>query len=66
MSSDSVKFDLEEIVYLRTDDEAKGMVTGIIYRPNGTMYIVAWGTENEQHHYACELTRDKAFSETKT
>lgn len=64
MNTDAVKFDLEEIVYLRIDPEATGIVTGIIYRPTGTMYMVTWGISNEQHHYACELTREKTFVAT--
>jgi hypothetical protein len=64
MNNDTVKFTLEEIVYLKIDEDAKGIVTGIIYRPTGTMYMVTWGMGNEQHHYACELTTEKPFVES--
>jgi hypothetical protein len=63
MNMDSVKFELEEIVFLRIDEESKGIVTGIIFRPTGIMYMVTWGISNEQHHYEGELTREKSFSE---
>lgn len=63
MSSDSVSFQLGEIVYFRVDDEKKGIVTGIVYRPDGVAYMVTWNDGNEQTHFACELTQERTFSE---
>lgn len=65
MSTDSVKFELESVVYFRTDEDAKGVITGIMYRPTGTQYFVTWSAGIEHCHYACELTTEKPFAETK-
>lgn len=65
MSSDSVNFQLGEIVYFKVDDEKKGVITGIVYRPDGVAYMVTWNDCNEQTHFSCELTTEKAFSENK-
>ncbi len=63
MNNDTVKFALEEIVYLRIDEDAKGIITGILYTPIGVMYMVTWGIGNEQRHYASEITNEKPFAE---
>lgn len=65
MSNDFVNFRLGEIVYFKVDDDKKGVVTGILYRPDGVAYMVTWNDCNEQAHFACELTIEKTFSETK-
>lgn len=65
MSTDSVKYTLGEIVYFRVDEEKKGIVTGILYRPDGVAYMVTWNDASEQTHFACELTTERPFVETK-
>jgi hypothetical protein len=40
---------------------APGMVTGIIARPTGVMYLVVWAdTREEVQHYGIELESDNA------
>jgi len=60
---DLVKFQLGETVYLVLSTEKPGMVTGILFRPNGVSYLVTWadGIE-EKYHFDIELTREKAFA----
>lgn len=59
---DKVEYELGEIVNYRVDDEQTGVVTGILYRPDGVAYMVTWDDKNEQAHFACELTKQKSFS----
>lgn len=63
MGSDIVKFKLGEVVHLVVDDECIGMITGIVYRPNGISYMVTWRDAGEATHFTCELTTEKTFSE---
>ena len=54
---------LETIVYLKTNSEYKGMVTGHVIRPQGGFaYLVTWGEDGvEQQHWECELTDTRSF-----
>lgn len=60
--TDTVKFQLGDIVYLRLSPEETGMVTGVLFRPHGHLYYVMWCDEkSETVHYEMELTADKEF-----
>ncbi len=53
------EFDLEDIVYLKTDkDQQERIVTCIKISPNGLTYILSYGV-NEQTHFACEISKEK-------
>ncbi len=56
MKSDAVKFSLGQKVTASVNPEKRGMITGILFRVNGHVYLVTWG-ENlaEQYHYEMEL-----------
>ena len=41
---DTVSFTLGQVVYLKTKTEHAGMVTGILFRPNGHSYLVTWSS----------------------
>ena len=52
------KFDIGEIVYLKTDQEQKArIVIGIQIRPTGILYILQLCT-NETYHYDIEIQKD--------
>ena len=52
------KYKLGEPVYLTTDpDQIERIVTGIIHRPHGIVYIVAL-VGAETYHYDIELSRE--------
>lgn len=56
-------FELGELVYLRVGDEdARGIVTGIVLRPHGCTFYVSWGNRTETEHYACELSREPRYA----
>jgi hypothetical protein len=59
---DQVEFELGEIVFRKTEPEISGMVTGILFRPNGIMYYCKFSTEDENQFYNVELIRDKVTS----
>lgn len=66
---DCVEFALEERVYLRcggaaSEAEEGGLITGIIFRPGGHLFEVAWGLRC-QSHYAFELARERQFAAAK-
>ena len=62
MSTDSLLFSLGQTVYLKIDTEETGMITGILFRPNGPTYAVTWASNlEESFHYDIELTTDKAY-----
>ena len=57
-------FLLASTVYLRINTEARrGMVTGHVFRPGGVIqYLITWDEPaEEQEHWACELTDEKAY-----
>lgn len=59
---DTVKFALGEIVYLKVKTEEAGMVTGLLFRQTGIVYMVTWPDRNEQYHHEMELTAEKTYS----
>lgn len=60
---DTVKFQFEDVVYRKVEPSVAGMVTGILFRPHGVVYLVAWATGGEDERYDIELTKDKSFGE---
>jgi hypothetical protein len=55
------KFNLEDIVFLITDDEQKTrIVSGILIRPNGILYSLQYCT-TESWHYDFEIEREKNY-----
>ncbi len=59
---DTVKHALGDVVYLKVNAECSGMVTGILFRPQGVRYFITWGNANETSHYDIELTNEKVFA----
>ena len=60
---DTVSFTLGQVVYLKTKTEHGGMVTGILFRPNGHSYLVTWSHDfTERYHFEVELTAEKTFT----
>lgn len=57
------EYDLGDVVYLRVRNEAiKGLVTGLIVRPGGVVYLVVWGQDGRENaHYAMELHDQPEF-----
>lgn len=53
------KYDLGELVYLKTDpDQNARMIVCINISPNGTSYTLGFnGTES--YHYECEFNKEK-------
>lgn len=52
-------FDIEDIVYLRTDPEQlERLVTGINLRKSGVMYLLSCGT-NDSLHYGFEIAKER-------
>ena len=58
---DQVKFNFGEVVYRKVNPEATGVVTGIVFRPTGTAYLVTWGDGEETPCYDFELTTERSF-----
>lgn len=58
-----VRFPFDTTVYHKMDPEVGGLVTGILLRPEGILYLVAWGNDigNEGQHFAMELTDEQSF-----
>lgn len=57
--------DIEDLVYLKVDTTARGMVTGIVIRPRGHyVYLVTWADHEESVHHEGELTDEKGFEVT--
>jgi hypothetical protein len=57
----NVDFDIGDIVYLKTDiDQYQRMVTGIVIRPSGIVYILAIA-EMESDHFAFEISKEKVY-----
>ena len=59
---DTVKFNLGDTVYMKIKTEDAGMITGILFRQNGPIYLVTWPDRNEQYHAEMELTTDKEYT----
>lgn len=55
-----INFEIGETVWLKTSADAKGIITGIIIRPNSALsYFVSWNSFEEIIHYEFELTNEK-------
>jgi hypothetical protein len=53
------KFRLGDVVYHKLcKDKWPGIVTGLLVRPTGTHFFVAWGDNTESQHYDLELTAE--------
>jgi len=58
-----IAFSIGQIVYLKIKAEVPGMVTGILVRPTGPLFLVTWSSDmTERYHYAVELTAEKSFA----
>lgn len=57
-SPDTLRFALGQRVWFALNDENEGMITGILFRPNGVIYMVVWQDMDETEHYEFELTAD--------
>jgi hypothetical protein len=59
---DNVTMAIGETVYLKLKTDHCGMVTGILFRPNGVTYYVTWAHDfTERGHYECEITKEKSY-----
>lgn len=56
-------YDIGDIVYHRLQPEAKGMVTGILFRPGRHFYLVTWDSLDEKEAYDVELSDERCFGE---
>lgn len=59
---DTLKYSIGEVVYLKInpDPEERGLITGIVFRPNSFMYLVSF-KEEERGCYELELTSEPSF-----
>lgn len=56
MNADAVKFELGDTVEFAVGDEKVGIVTGILFRSSGVLYMVTWAEDlNEVPHFDIEL-----------
>jgi len=60
---DGVKFTIEQMVFHKANPSVRGMITGILFRPDVILYCVAWPDMDEKEHYACELTTEHNYTE---
>ena len=60
---DTLGFHLGETVYLRVNTDQVGMITGIVFRPNGIAYYATFADGQERTHFECELTTEKTYHE---
>ena len=60
MTNDVVQYKFGDVVCHKTNTEDTGIVTGIVYRPNGgVQYLVTWEDKEEGTHYDIELCEPK-------
>ncbi len=59
MQPDTPRFNYGSLVYHRTSGEDAGVITGLLYRPSGMLYEVAWGHCSTDLHHECELTLEQ-------
>lgn len=65
MTTDTLTYALGQTVYLKLKPDIAGMVTGILFRPYGHMYLVTWSSDiSERYHFDLELTKEKSFAAT--
>lgn len=60
--SDTVKFSIGQRVYHLCAKENVGIVTGILFRPHGVIYLVTWSDVTERYHFEIELSAEQQFS----
>jgi len=65
MNTDNVVYNLGQVVYSVVSPETVGVVTGILFRPDGISYQVTWGDFEERSHYDCELTPEANYRKKK-
>ena len=54
------RFDIGQVVYLKTDPDESGIVTGFMLRTeNRYLVMVSWSDRSENSHYEFELLEDK-------
>jgi hypothetical protein len=62
MTPDTLAFSIGQTVYLTIAPDETGMVTGIVFRPNGHQYAVSWASSMEETiHYELELSAEPVF-----
>lgn len=62
MNTDAVKFQMGQIVYRKTDPLVMGVVTAIVYRPNGHSYYCRFADfSDEVNLFEVELTAEKDY-----
>jgi hypothetical protein len=55
--SETVRFHIGDQVWYKTKTDASGVVTGILFRPHGAIYLVTWSDDlTERYHYDIELS----------
>lgn len=58
------KFTIGSTVYFKLKPETAGMITGILQRANGKIYLVTWSNDlTERYHAEIELTDEKTFQQ---
>lgn len=59
MATFTSRYGIGEVVYLRLRDEQKrGMVTRVLFRPDGVMYETSWADAASSWHYEIELSSE--------
>lgn len=67
MKTDAVAYSLGQTIYLKQKPDIAGMITGIMFRPNGFGYYVTWSSDlAERFHYEIELTLEKGYISVET
>lgn len=57
--TDAIKFSLGQRVVAIINQEKKGMVTGILFRQHGPVFLVTWSDDlQERYNYDYELEAD--------
>lgn len=54
-------YQIGQTIYHRVDGESRGIITGIIIRPDHFIYYVVWGDRMEMQHYEMELSDERGF-----
>lgn len=55
------KFELGQLIYLRANIEAAGVITHIVVSLNGIKYVVMWGDHEAEEHFETELLEEKPY-----
>lgn len=64
VATDTVKFNLGDVVSLKIGGEETGMITSITFRlDGGTIFSISWSDRTESAHFANELTLESAADE---